>query len=974
MGSFAQGALIEQKTSTVTSGSTTVLDVNSTTLQRFTGNSVHTVQLPDATNLVVGRYFIIENESNKNITINYQSGAFATYLASGTQRKFELYDNSTLVGDWVIGNQVDLEGPLSLHATRPHADHMLNISSNQIIGSSGTVLSISPIEDVINLYPDTSIDMAFGAATGGVSGGDVVTQNSLSFTRPSVTVGEYVRLIFTYLSASNKVNTLFSTSAISQSALENAGTLFTLIEGSPIGYIDLKSEGTYVFSSASSLVNTIENGDIIKFATGVIAEGSGDKSFKFQSVSGIDLKVKAGSLILNDGRELYAPLDFTIDLSTVASINGNYYGYVDTSIIPYTAVNLNGRKVYLIDASHFVFLTTTPDFVNLTRYVPIGTVQRIGGVWQHQQTLAHRRHDNIVMGVDSSLEFSQQYTIVGDVGDLDQIRAGHLLDIHSFPSLITSSDISWYGLINPSDSSTNLRDLTSNGAPDFTGVDILGVADCFAPDGLNDYLSSTDTFFAPSTSTDFAFGLWLNATNYTLGFPQGIVSNWGTGNKSYKLQLSSGALEFVTSSDGTSETTTFIYNAALLSGWNHFVVTHSSSSDFSFYLNGQFLLTANLSIFTPVVSDFNLAASGDAYWFAGLMDEFFFISGATLISADVVKLYSTKIVHNRALFPTNQKWLGWNRYITFETEFSNFAVDVTLNNLYANFSVYSPTDEIALKLINTGTLGVSKPVKARTLELTASELDALMPLNHWLYDVPFLRLQVDNGGSQFKNYDDSVYFLTDTTQIVSTGTTLSSAVGGGTKIRFTYSVGGDSINSRLIGRYIIVGNVPDSDFVDIQSALNSTYTIAGSRLLVMTDQTITSPLSIYNDNLCIEFLPNVKLISTIASGTSLVEITGNANRISNMWIQGNLAASLTSGLEISGSDNQLLGLVVESINVALTVTNAVTLTGNRNTVIGERVVTAGLITNKSNATVGTDNTSIISGEIRSPVVIGAVYN
>jgi hypothetical protein len=68
MGSFAQGALIEQKTTTTNSGTTTSLAVASTTLQRFTGSLTQTVVLPDATTLLLGRYFLIENESDKNIT------------------------------------------------------------------------------------------------------------------------------------------------------------------------------------------------------------------------------------------------------------------------------------------------------------------------------------------------------------------------------------------------------------------------------------------------------------------------------------------------------------------------------------------------------------------------------------------------------------------------------------------------------------------------------------------------------------------------------------------------------------------------------------------------------------------------------------------------------------------------------------------------------------------------------------------
>ena len=875
MGFLSQGAFIEQVTTTTNSGGTTNLTVTSTAVQRFTSSSIgisQTVVLPDATTLINGRYFIIENESNTDITINFNGGGFATNLASGTQRVITLHSNGISAGDWVIGNQEDLEGPLALHATRPTPNNMLNIRSNQIINGVGSYSSTAPIDDIINTYSDTSINMVFYAATGGITGGTVLLQSS-TFTRPTIASGLYVRLAISYISTLNAINTIFSASAVTQAGLTNAGTLFASIDGMPVGYVDLISLGSFNFSTARSSSAIIENKDIVKFSAGT-GTGGGDTSFKFQTISGTTLTIKKGFIILNDGRELYIPSDLSLDLSTIASIDGTYYGYVDLYSIPIAPVYFNGRKLYQITTSNFSFLTTAPDSYgfNLSRYLPIGVVQRVSGSWVNQQTTALRRHDNIVLGVDASLEFSQAYTTVGSIGSLNQIKAGHILDSGSFPTTIASANISWYGMINSNDSSTNARNLTASGSPAFTGTSIVGTSNTFAPDGINDYLSSTASFFGPSAATNFAFGVWVNASNYSLAGIQGIVSNAGASNYSYSLQLNSGALQFVTSSDGSTLTTTLLYDATTLSGWNQIVVSYKASGTlFSFYLNNRFLLSVSLAIFSGTTT-FNIAAVNGANFFAGTIDEFFFINGSSLTQDAVSKLNCTKIIHNRNLVATNQKWSGsvTDSNNDIERDFpANFTIDITPNILYADFSDQASTVQIALKMQNTGTLGLTKPVKSRTLVLTASQLDALIPLTHYLYDVPFMRLQVDEGTGQFATHDDSAYFVATNTQIQSTGTTLTSIVGAGTNVRFTYSVGGESINTRLLGRFIIVGSTPDCDFLDLWSALAASSTVAGSRILVITNQTTSIAQTISNTAIYIEFLPGVIITSSVSSGTTI---------------------------------------------------------------------------------------------------------
>ena len=527
---------------------------------------------------------------------------------------------------------------------------------------------------------------------------------------------------------------------------------------------------------------------------------------------------------------------------------------------------------------------------------------------------------------------------MGNVGDVNQIRAGHILDINSFPSTISSVNISWYGLTSENDTSTNARNLTPNGAPVFTNTNIMGVGDCYAPDGLNDYLSSSSSFFGPTSATNFAYGFWVKANNYSAASVQVLASNWGAGNKSYKIQLNNGVLEFVTSSDGTAETTTFLYDATSLSGWNHIVVSYNATGTFfSFYLNGSLLLSQALTIFSGTTA-FNLAAAGGVYWFAGSIDEFFFINGSSLIKEQIAKLYATKIIHNRNLLSPSQRWSGLVRYGVIENDMDRFSVDIKPNILYADFSNYLATAELCLRLHNVGSIGISKPVKSRTVELTAAEVDALMPLTHWLYDVPFLRLQVDNGSGVYSTHDDGSYFKATTTQIISTGTTLQSIVGASTKVRLTYSAGGESINSRLLGRYIIVGNQPDCDFSDLWVALAASSTVAGTRILVVSNQTISIAKTISTSDVYVEFLPSVKIISSVAAGTAL---TISSNLVTyNMTVELQGAADgilFTNSSSVHNNLNIIVGGIV--VNAVSFATTAV-----KNKVLGTLNITGSLLT------------------------------
>ncbi len=89
-------------TSTVSSAGTTVLTVASARIQRITGSTTHTFQLPNATTLPVTSIFEFDNGSSGSVTIN-NAGWVAQYtLTSGWDILIKCTNNWTSNGVWDI--------------------------------------------------------------------------------------------------------------------------------------------------------------------------------------------------------------------------------------------------------------------------------------------------------------------------------------------------------------------------------------------------------------------------------------------------------------------------------------------------------------------------------------------------------------------------------------------------------------------------------------------------------------------------------------------------------------------------------------------------------------------------------------------------------------------------------------------------------------------------------------------------------
>lgn len=107
---FKLGNLVEGTDSTATSGGTLALSVSSKTFQRLTGTANHTVTLPDATTLKIGRRFSIKNRSTGTVTVNAFGGSLVASLAANTQRDFVVSDVSTAAGMWELAGDSGSSG------------------------------------------------------------------------------------------------------------------------------------------------------------------------------------------------------------------------------------------------------------------------------------------------------------------------------------------------------------------------------------------------------------------------------------------------------------------------------------------------------------------------------------------------------------------------------------------------------------------------------------------------------------------------------------------------------------------------------------------------------------------------------------------------------------------------------------------------------------------------------------------------
>ena len=100
IGNLAVNKIVSGVSTITASAGTTVLNAASTYYQHVVGTTTHTIQLPDATTLLEGTTFIIDNDSTGNVTVTDFATASVDVLPSGGLSYLYLTDNSTVAGSW----------------------------------------------------------------------------------------------------------------------------------------------------------------------------------------------------------------------------------------------------------------------------------------------------------------------------------------------------------------------------------------------------------------------------------------------------------------------------------------------------------------------------------------------------------------------------------------------------------------------------------------------------------------------------------------------------------------------------------------------------------------------------------------------------------------------------------------------------------------------------------------------------------
>lgn len=308
-----------------------------------------------------------------------------------------------------------LEFPFRLSSSFPAIDSKLNISgSNHEMGDS-TGRSSAPVDDIVNSFPDTSID--FDTVT--VSGGTVTVEGS-AFSLPATTFGEFRRFAMVYQSVKNRIDCVFSSPNVLVSGLDNPGNLFSRLDGQPLGWVDLEAFDTggavLAFKTAGSADGIIEpkvGSDVrINQFFGEVGSFDYDDSFKLLSVSTNIARIKKGfvdaggkQLVTYDGSNDRVNLSLNLKTEvhsagiTAPAASTTYFLYIDLNIVagaPDTTVGESLTPAFRVQkgvAGQLIVLATAPHLVDRTRYIHIASIRTDGSSnYEFGSNLGRRVH------------------------------------------------------------------------------------------------------------------------------------------------------------------------------------------------------------------------------------------------------------------------------------------------------------------------------------------------------------------------------------------------------------------------------------------------------------------------------------------------------------------------------------------------------------------------------------------------------
>lgn len=143
--------------------------------------------------------------------------------------------------------------PLQLSAATP-ATALLQISTNRPFSANNAGKTSGFANDLVNTFVASTINYQTAATTGGT-----IQVNGSTFALPSCTIGQFKRHVLVYNSTANKVDSNFSSGAVSVAALTNAGALFSTLDGLALGFVDLECTASGAYKTAGSATAIVEN-------------------------------------------------------------------------------------------------------------------------------------------------------------------------------------------------------------------------------------------------------------------------------------------------------------------------------------------------------------------------------------------------------------------------------------------------------------------------------------------------------------------------------------------------------------------------------------------------------------------------------------------------------------------------------------------------------------------------------------------
>lgn len=123
-----------------TTGGTTTFTSATVNYTIFTGTQGQTLVLPNATTLVVGHQYCIDNDSTQEVVVNTNGGAELWRVAAGTDVYITLITNGTAAGTW----EVDYSG------TRVATSKKLTVSNTlTLAGTDGTTQTFQATDTIV---------------------------------------------------------------------------------------------------------------------------------------------------------------------------------------------------------------------------------------------------------------------------------------------------------------------------------------------------------------------------------------------------------------------------------------------------------------------------------------------------------------------------------------------------------------------------------------------------------------------------------------------------------------------------------------------------------------------------------------------------------------------------------------------------------------------------------------------------------